>query len=243
MSPTIRVRCGRVLLLFFLSAVALLGQSSVAVAQTTLATCLSAAVPAQHAIERLQELTIAATDAVDVADIETAIADAIDGLADNVLGEAGDLSKLAEVCERLVSDDLGPIIAEDDCAPEADGVTCDGAELFSNFQDVVEGLGEDAVPQITNPALVDDLRGIIANIYESMQILVQWAITEAQASGTSGGSGSDSPSIDDALSQQSTADGQAKNCVTGTGEQRACGDAAASYFDAWFNAIIEIIEQ
>jgi hypothetical protein len=241
MTPGKRImRSGRVFLLFSVSAIALLGQPSVAVAQS-LGSCLAAAVPANVAIARLKEFTITSDDVLDLADVQGAIDDAVEGLADNVRGEGDEPSKLAELCERLDTNELGVVIAEDDCTADSDGATCDGAEIFSNYQDVIEGLGEDAVPQITNADKIADLRIILADIYNAIRFLVDFTIAKALEPGTLS-SGSDSPAIDDALREQATAETQATNCLAGTGELRACGDGAASFFDAWFNAIIEIIE-
>lgn len=241
MTPTTNVRSGKILLLFFLAVSVPLARPNVVGAQT-FESCLLAAVPANIAIARLQEFTITGADVVDLADVQGAVDDAIEGLADNVTGEGGEPSRLAELCARLVANEPEVIVPEANCTALTDSVTCDGAEIFSNYQDVVEGLAEDAVPQITNAAKIQELRSIVADIYQAIRLLVEWAIAKAQASGTSGSGGSDSPAIDDALREQATAETQAESCLTGTGEQRACGDAAASFFDSWFNAIIEIIE-
>lgn len=242
MTPMKRIkRSGRVFLLFSVSAIALLDQPGVAVAQT-LESCVASAGPASLAITRLQEFRrrIGTADVVDLADVQAAIDDAIEGLADNVRGEGGEPSKLAELCERIVANEREVVIAERDCTSQTDSVTCDGAEIFSNYQDVIEGLGEDAVPQITN-ARITELRSILSDIYAAIRLLVDFTIAKALETGTLS-SGSDSPAIDDALREQATAEAQTANCLAGAGEPRACGDGAASFFDAWFNAIIEIIE-
>jgi len=231
--PTIGT--GRLLLLFSASALALLALPSVAVAQT-LETCLATAGPAKLAISRLQAFTITAADVVDLADVQDDINSAIASLADNVLGSP---SKLDQLCERVVAHRPEVVIRERDCAG-ADSVTCDGAVIFGNYQDAIVALGEDAVPQITSAAKVAELRKIMRDdVYEAIRLLVEWVI-EAAESSVSPGSASDSPPLVDALQQQLSAEAQTASCLAGT-LQRACGDAVGSFFDAWFNGIIEII--
>ena len=110
--------------------------------------------------------------------------------------------------------------------------------LFENYQDAVEALREGAIPKIRPGARLDTVREIIRQVFTAVEDLFDLVIDKAE---TSLSPGSDSPAIADAQQNQLSATGQAGTCFDGS-VLRACGDAVASFLDAWLNAIIEIIE-
>jgi hypothetical protein len=237
----------RFLLVCSASAFVFLVQPNVAVAQTTTldikANCLATAGPvtgATGAIAALETLRneITENDVLDLDDVLKDIDSAIGSLRDNVLGES---SRLAQVCAHLklvaANSSSERVITGDDCAGQ-DDLTCDGEVLFENYQDAVEALREGAIPNIRSGARLDQVRTIIRQVFTAVEDLVDLVIDEA---GNRVSPGSDSPAIVDALQNQQIADGQAATCFDGK-VLRACGDAVGSFFDAWLNAIIEIIE-
>jgi hypothetical protein len=223
------------------SAFVFLAQPSVAVAQTTLESCLATAAPARAAITALRDFKFSDADVVDRDDVQEGIDSAIESLADNVLSSLGTSSRLDALCKRIAAavDSPEQFTTDDDCA-NPDSFMCDGEALFENYQDAVEALAEDAVPKVSATKIAE-LRAIVGQVYRAVRLLVELVISEAETSTsvTSGGS-SDSPAIVDALQNQQTAEGQAASCLDTT--SRACGDAVGSFLDAFLNAIIEIIE-
>jgi hypothetical protein len=180
---------------------------------------------------------ITAADVVDLEDVQKGLDGAIASLADNVSGAPS--SRLDQLCKRLVELVSGNREAAADCVG-ADRITCDGAVIFENYQDAIEDLAEDALPKITSSKRRGELRDIIAQVYASIERLVALVIAEAKLSVSSA---SDSPAIVDAVQQQNTALGQEVTCFDPTQVgTRACGDAVGSFFDAWLNGIIEIID-
>jgi hypothetical protein len=232
----------RFLLVCSASAFVFLAQPSVAVAQTTLESCLATAAPARAAITALRDFRFSNADVIDRDDVQEGIDSAIQSLADNVLSSPGTPSRLDALCNRIAAavDSPERFTTDDDCA-NPDSFMCEGETLFENYQDAVEALAEDAVPKVQSATKIAELRTIVSQVYRAVRSLVELVITEAETSTsvTSGGS-SDSPAIVDALQNQQTAEGQAASCLGAT--SRACGDAVASFLDAWLNAIIEIIE-
>jgi hypothetical protein len=243
MVPTKRVvGAVRFLLVCSASAFVFLAQPSVAVAQTTLESCLATAAPARAAITALRDFKFSDADVVDRDDVQEGIDSAIESLADNVLSSPGTASRLDALCGRLAAaaSSSEQFITGDDCS-STDSLTCEGETLFENYQDAVEALAEDAVPKVRSATKIAELRAIVGQVYRAVRLLVELVISEAETSTSvaSGGS-SDSPAIVDALQNQRTAEGQAASCLDAT--SRACGDAVGSFLDAWLNAIIEIIE-
>jgi hypothetical protein len=232
----------RFLLVCCASAFVFLAQPSVAVAQTTLESCLATAAPARAAITALRDFKFSDADVVDRDDVQEGIDSAIESLADNVLSSPGTASRLDALCGRLAAaaSSSEQFITGDDCA-STDSLTCEGETLFENYQDAVEALAEDAVPKVGSATKTAELRAIVGQVYRAVRLLVELVISEAETSTSvaSGGS-SDSPAIVDALQNQQTAEGQAASCLDTT--SRACGDAVGSFLDAFLNAIIEIIE-
>jgi hypothetical protein len=240
-------RAGRILLLLSASAVVPLVQPNPAVAQS-FESCVASGVPAQNALDALRAFlqTLAFTgddsDFADVEDVQEDVTDAIAGLAANVESDGGAPSRLAALCALLETDDFGEI-DEANCTQEADGVACSAEPFFEDYQDAVEALGEGAIANITSPVIRESIKSSLADVYDAVAMFVQVAISRAEAEGgVIASSGSNSGSIADAIQDQAAAEAQAENCLAGTGEARACGDAVASFFDAWPNAIIEIIE-
>jgi hypothetical protein len=241
MAPRTRIIGAVRFLLFSASVLAVLAQPGVAVAQTS---CLNSVEMAKLAFGTLVTFrsNITAADVVDLADVQKGLDGAIASLADNVSGARSRLDRLCDRLADLVSGNREVFIAADDCVGAANSITCDGAVIFENYQDAIEDLAEDALPKITSSKR-GELRDIIGQVYASIQRLVALVIAEAKLSVSSA---SDSPAIVDAVQQQSTALTQEATCFLGTTQvgttQRACGDAVGSFFDAWLNGIIEIID-
>jgi hypothetical protein len=242
MAPRTRIIGAVRFLLFSASVLAVLAQPGVAVAQTS---CLNSVEMAKLAFGTLVTFrsTITAADVVDLEDVQKGLDGAIASLADNVSGARSRLDRLCDRLADLVSGSREVFIAADDCVGAANSITCDGAVIFENYQDAIEDLAEDALPKITSSTRRGELRDIIAQVYASIERLVALVIAEAKLSVSSA---SDSPAIVDAMQQQNTALTQEATCFLGTTQvgttQRACGDAVGSFFDAWLNGIIEIIE-
>lgn len=214
-------------------------QPSVAVAQTR-GRCLATADSARAAITALRGFTFTDADVLDRGDVQEAIDTAIQSLADNVLSQPDTPSRLADLCEhleRLAANTAEQVITGDDCAG-IHRLTCEGETLFENYQDAVEALGEDAIPKIRSADTIGGVRLIIRQVYTAVRELAELVIEAAEASVSPS---SDSPAIADALDNQANGDNQAASCLAGA-ELVACGNAVGSYFDAWLNGIIEIIE-
>jgi hypothetical protein len=244
MAPTKRIMSAvQSLLVCSVSASVFLVQPSVAAGQTTLESCLATAAPAAAAIGALRNFRFSDVDVIDRGDVQEGIDSAIQSLADNVLSSPGTPSRLEALCGRLAvaAASSEPFLTGDDCAT-ADSLTCEGEVLFGNYQDAVEALGEDAVPRISSASKIAEVRAIVRQVYTAVRLLVELVIAEARTAASlgSGGSSSDSPAIVDALQNQQIAEGQAASCLDTS--STACGNAVGSFFDAFLNAIIEIIE-